>query len=393
MPVDVTLSRMPSGVYHRRSWSNDAWRHASLTSMVAIPACNEATRVGRCLTALAAQRTSEPFGVLVFVNGTSDATFRRVVEHGRRHAQPLCVIDADLPRERRDAGAARCMAIRLALSHLDAEEATVFTTDADSVAPPEWLDTYGRLLAEGHDAVAGITTIACDDADDMPRSLRLREHLEQRYAACLDALESHIDPVADDPWPRHYQASGANLAMSRACLSALSQVAWPAVGEDRFIVSQAQAHGMRVRHDVSCKVLTSGRLFGRARGGMADTMRHRILDPESPCDERLEAVERAYFRARMRRQCRDIHANRGTDAQGILALAARLRVGDHVLRAALQKSSFDAAWVDLERSSPRLRREPIRPGQLLHQCSRAEALLARFGAGMPSESSKVAAKP
>ena len=393
MTVDVTLSHMPSGILHRRTWSNDSWRHAKLSCIVAIPACNEATRIASCLASLATQNATESCGVLVFVNGTSDATIRRAVAHGRRHQQPLCVIDAQLPRERRDAGTARCVAMQLALSCIDGEQGCVFTTDADSMAPPGWLATYRGLLSQGYDAVAGVAAIAPDDANDMPRSLKRRELLEQRYAACLDALECHIDPIPHDPWPRHYHASGANLAMSKRCLTALGKLAWPAVGEDRFVVAQAEAHGMRVRHDVSCQVLTSGRIFGRARGGMADTMRHRILEPESPCDERLEAVERAYFRARVRRQCRDVHAVQEWHADEAMALALRLRLDHGQWARTMRNPCFGAAWAQLERLSPRLHREPITPGQLAHQCSRAEMLLSRLGAPLLAQQPQMAAQP
>ena len=49
---------------------------------IAIPARNEADRIGDCLASLAAQRDalgdgliSEPFGVVVFLNGCNDSSF------------------------------------------------------------------------------------------------------------------------------------------------------------------------------------------------------------------------------------------------------------------------------------------------------------------------------
>jgi hypothetical protein len=379
MSVDVTLSRLPSRIVRRRAWSNEGWRHAHLTRVVAIPACNEEARVVRCLASLAAQRTDTPFGVLVFVNGTTDTTFRRVVAHARRHPQPLCVVDARLPKGRHDAGAARCAAMALARNRLDGHGGIVFTTDADSIVPCDWLAGYGRLLSHGIDVVAGASAIHAQDANGLLRSLRQRGELEDRYEACLDAIESLLDPVSHDPWPRHYQASGANLAVSRRCLDALAQLPWPAAGEDKFIVAQAEAHGMRVRHDTFCTVLTSGRIFGRARGGMAEAMRHRLREPECPCDPRLEPVDRAYFRARVRALCRVIHASGPPCIEDIAMLSARLHVGVERVARALDTDCFGAAWAELERCSPKLRRDPIRPGQLMHQCARAEALLSRLG--------------
>lgn len=378
MPNPPLLAESLSGLCIHRTWCNDLWRHAEMSCIVAIPARDEADRIARCLASLSAPRQpgADPHGVLLFVNGTRDDTFDVAVAHGQRHRLPLCVIDGQLPEDRRDAGTARLAAMTLANGCLDATKGMIFTTDADSTAPDDWIATYRTLLAGGCDVVAGMATISTDDACDMPRSLKAREQLEQRYAACLDALECRLDPVTHDPWPRHYHASGANLALRHDALTLLLRETWPACGEDRYIVDRAEWHGLRVRHDTVHRVLTSGRIFGRARGGMADTMRRRILAPESVCDERLEAPDRAYFRARSRRLFRDMH-RLGVVADAELAsFARRVRVSTSVVGAALGLPCFAAAWSTIEQRSPRLVRELIRPGHLLHHCTRGESLLA-----------------
>lgn len=377
MPHEPTLAGLLAGTRFHRFWCNDAWRRGSLSCVVAIPALDEATRIARCLAGLSEQM-EEAYGVLVFVNGTSDETFHAAVDYGRKHSLPLQVIDADLPENRRDAGAARCAAMHLARKSLGPREGTLLTTDADSVVPRTWIARYRALLASGYDVVAGITDICAGDDSDMPRSLKARGRLEERYERCLDALECRLDPVAHDPWPRHYQASGANLAARASALDLLAELAWPPQGEDVHFVTQAEDHGLRVRHDTSCRVQTSGRIFGRARGGMADTMRHRILEPDSPCDARLEALERAYFRARVRRAFRELHAAGISNTDNLAAFARRVRLSVLSVTDALCSPCFATAWSLLERRSPRLVREPIRPSQLLRHCVRGEALLARL---------------
>ena len=124
---------------------------------------------------------------------------------------------------------------------LASPEGALFTTDADSVVPRNWIERYRALLASGYDMVAGITDICAGDDSDMPRSLKARGRLEQRYERCLDALECRLDPVAHDPWPRHYQASGANLAARVSALDHLAGLAWPSHGEDVHLVTQAAA--------------------------------------------------------------------------------------------------------------------------------------------------------
>jgi hypothetical protein len=238
------------------------------------------------------------------------------------------------------------------------------------------VEAYSALIDAGHDAVAGLACLSPEDMQDIPRSLLHRRAWETRFEVCLDALEAWIDPVAHNPWPRHYQASGANLALSAAAMRMLGDLPWPACGEDKFLVHALEMRDGRVRHDTVQQVSTSGRLFGRARGGMADTMRKRILEPDSPCDERLEPVEQACFRAGTRRLLRACHA--GQRAEPLQTLAARVHLTTHTLHAALREGGFGAAWRLIESASPRLARSPLSPSQLPAQCSRGEALLAQM---------------
>lgn len=379
MSIELSLAKTPSAAVIHRSWCNDNWRHTALSSVVAVPACNEASRIDRCLWGLGSQTTNGAFGVLVLVNGTSDTTFPRAVAHGRRHPLPLCVIEAQLPFERRDAGAARCAAIGMAMANMVTPDGTIFSTDADSVAPAGWLHAYRTLLSTGWDLVAGTVAISPDDDNDIPRSLRYRDQWERHYEALLDALEHRLDPVEHDPWPRHYSANGANLAFRCSSLKRLRDIPWPATSEDKHVVAHAEALGLRVRHDTTCKVITSGRIFGRARGGKADTMRRRILEPDSPCDDRLETVDIARFRAQVRRECRDIHGRGVAGTEDVAEIAARLGLGADAVAKAMRASCFEAAWADIEPTIPQLRRKPIRPGQLAHQSTLAEALLVQLG--------------
>jgi hypothetical protein len=377
MAAKFSLADHPADIVVRRSWHNDAWLGQDLTCVVAIPARNEASRVERCLEGLARQEGVKPFGVLVLINGTTDTTFSVAVAQGRKDGLPLMVVDTELPTRHCNAGAARGMAVQMAMRRIATEEGSVFTTDADSVAPRRWIAEYNSVLDTGCDAVAGLSRLLSDDMEDLPRSLLHRGIQEERYETCLDALEAWIDPIPHDPWPRHYQASGANLALRVGALYKMDREPWPACGEDMALVRSLQAHDCRVRHDTTQQVLTSGRLFGRARGGMADTMRKRILDPESPCDERLEALESAYFRAQTRRLFRELHAS-GSWAGHVPALARRVRIPGEILKKAFASEGFGAAWQAIEMTSPPLIRRPLRPTQLAAECARGEALLAQW---------------
>ena len=141
--------------------------------------------------------------------------------------------------------------MQLASRCMPSGDGAVFTTDADSLPPPHWIASYSALIHAGYDAVAGLARLLPEDMADIPRSLLQRRMSEERYEACLDALEAWLDPVAHNPWPRHYQASGANLAISVAAMRRVSDLCWPACGEDKWLVRSLEAHDGRVRHDTT----------------------------------------------------------------------------------------------------------------------------------------------
>jgi glycosyltransferase involved in cell wall biosynthesis len=110
-------------------------------AIVAIPACNEAADIERCLAALAMQRdeTGAPvpagaFEILIFANNCTDATadvahaFAALVPH------PVTVVAEQLPPDQRSAGGARKRAMDLAASKLNerGDAGLILTTDADS---------------------------------------------------------------------------------------------------------------------------------------------------------------------------------------------------------------------------------------------------------------------
>jgi hypothetical protein len=139
----------------------------------------------------------------------------------------------------------------------------LLTTDADTVAPPGWVAANLAAL-RGVDAVAGRAVIDPREAALIPRHLHELDAQECRYAALLDEIAALLAPEPHDPWPRHDEHSGASIAL--------------------------RASGARIRHAPEVWVTVSGRLDGRAQGGMADTIRARIANPPIWLDDRLTPV-------------------------------------------------------------------------------------------------------
>ena len=347
-----------------------------IEAVVAIPVRNEAERIGACLEALAAQIGLRPgaLGIVLLINNTTDETGAAIEAARPDVPHALRVVVRDSPDA--NAGWARRGAMEAAAEWLESAGSggALLTTDADSRVAPDWVVRNLAALAAGADAVAGTITLDPVDSARLSAALQARGRLEAEYHALLDELAALVDPDPDDPWPNHTVESGASLAVTRAAYRQVGGMPPIALGDDRAFLAKLREHDLRVRHDTSVRVVTSGRLAGRAAGGVADTMRARQDDPDCPCDARLEPFPQALRRLRWRRRLRLLHAGgrlaRNTRWLRLLdipaadadALTALGRAGEVVSAA--------------ERSSGRLRSVPLRPSELAEHKDAARAYLA-----------------
>ncbi|AWN40664.1 glycosyltransferase [Methylobacterium durans] len=349
----------------------------NLRAVVAIPARDEVERIGSCLQALAVQTgiTAGGYGVLLFLNNCRDGTDRLVEALRPALPFPLRVIRRDLAQA--TAGSARRAAMEAAASWLESEgegEGVILTTDADSRVGPDWVARCCDGIEAGADAVAGCIALDPAEAAALPDCLHARGRLEGAYEALLTEIAARLDPEPHDPWPRHATESGATLAVRLSAYRQVGGLPPLALGEDRALVAALQARDFRVRHDPGIVVETSGRLDGRAPGGAADTMRLRCAAPDSPCDDRLEAVPRALLRLALRRRLRRLHAGGRLGSIGRWAEAMGIRPEEAGRIAALP--CFGQVRAAFEAASPRLAARPLRPHALARHIALARTVLA-----------------
>lgn len=380
---DEALGELAAGLQASASHGSG---HRPPAHAVAIPVRNEAHRIVACLDALAVQRDEQgrpfpagEFHVVLLFNNCTDASYALVEQQLARWPIAITAHDINLPDGLCHAGHARRLANHVALHTLPAD-GVLFMTDADSQVPPNWLARHTALLRQGCEAVAGTAVLSPDDRDDIPPSLMHRSALEERYGRLLDELESRLDPLAHDPWPRHFGASGANMAVCANVLRTLDDFPHVPCGEDRQLVAMLERADRRVRHDTQNPVLTSGRLYGRAVGGKADTLRHRVLVPQALCDERLECAQDACRRASLRAQLRKLwqqprRCQQQPHPAAIDALAADTGLATRTLWLLCAMPHFGEAWHQFESSVAGLRRVPIAPSRLVHEIGRCQALL------------------
>lgn len=231
---------------------------------VTMPAHDEEQHIGRALAALGtALDTLEreypgvPATVTVVLDSCTDGSAG--ITAARVAADPRF---ASVAVQLRSAGACRDQGIRTALLSHPAEATGslwLANTDADSVAPPNWLVRQVELANAGADVVLGSVE---PDAYDLDPAVLSRW------------LELH--PFRET----HQHIYGANLGIRASAYLAAGGFPHLRAHEDRRLVERTRHQGFRVTATDSIRVLTSGRTHARAPEGFAAYL--RTLGAELP---------------------------------------------------------------------------------------------------------------
>lgn len=226
--------------------------------LVAVPAHDEADRIGACLSSVAdALRHGRATGavrtarVAVGLHRCTDAT----ETVARAALAGTAGVEAVLRHEPRDL---RVGAVRTALVRHGAvrptrfgPDAWVFSTDADTVVPPDWVSATLALRRHGRvDLVLGLTDLLGWDVDEATRSA-----YEAIVSAGLTA-------------GGHGHAYAANLAIRLAAFEAVG--GFPALphGEEHGLAAAVRDAGLAVVSSLAPRVQTSARMPGRAADGL-----------------------------------------------------------------------------------------------------------------------------
>lgn len=336
--------------------------------VVAIPARDEAERIEACLTALDKQ-IRRPDAVVLMLNNCTDDSEPVARSIARKLRFRLDLVRCVLPPARANAGCARRMAMQIAADQAG-PDGILLTTDADSIAPPDWVSRNLVGLRNGADIVCGRAVIDPLEATSIPTRLHADDALECRLIALLDDLAWQLDPEPHDPPPRHTEASGASIAVSVRAYRRVGGIPAVPSGEDRAFVRTLWMMDARIRHDPWIRVSVSGRIIGRAEGGMAETIRRRMKQQDEYTDDQAEPARHALRRYSLRYRVRRLWA--GPPDTG---LADDLAISRGALEAARLKPFFGSAWATLEACSPVLARERVRFSDLPAQIAIAERLL------------------
>jgi GT2 family glycosyltransferase len=334
---------------------------------VALPARNEEARIADCLNAINNQVSVTPDHVVLLLNNCSDRTAELAYQLRPHLRFELHITHVQLPAEKANAGHARHLAFKAA-APLAGDDGILLTTDADGQVDPDWIEANMAAIRKGADAVAGWAELDPNDWGNIPLRLHEDDARECAYDLACDEIHAMLNPDAADPLPRHTQASGASIAVTIKAYRAAGGIPQTSSGEDRAFIAALRRVDARIRHAPECRVVVSGRTQGRAAGGMADTIRRRLMVPDLYLDDRLEPAEVCARRASLRHLTRAVYDGNGFPS----ALARELGIELRALRAFLTLPTFGSAWDGIEQISPRLVRQRVSTADLPRQQALAE---------------------
>lgn len=213
-----------------------------------IPAHNEEQSITTCAAAVidAACATHVPVDIVVALDACTDATADVI----RRFGPRVRGVEMDY----RNVGYTRRAGVAAALAgvpaHVDASETWIFSTDADSIVPPDWITRQLDLAARGADAVVGTVEPNWQDA---VRPAEIHRLYERRYNAVAG----------------HEHVHGANLGVRASAYLAAGGFDTLACSEDVALVEALRATGFCVQAVADIPVITSTRVSHRAPGGFS----------------------------------------------------------------------------------------------------------------------------
>lgn len=254
---------------------------------IAIPIKDEASRLPRLLNSLvlSAQGCDVPVTATILVNNSSDrsAEIARSYENTAINAQ---IREVTFSARRASAGHARAAAMRFASS----KGGLIMTTDGDASVHPRWIASAVQEARNGADVVCG--RISSRIPIPLRRGARARiTVLESGYTALMHELRFYLEQMAGllDPRARqpHYVESGATIAIRSDAFRRIGGCPLVRHSEDRALVAAARRHDLRISYSDRMRVRVSGRLMGRAEGGMAECLRERMASPDPLADQAI----------------------------------------------------------------------------------------------------------
>lgn len=294
--------------------------HPDLRVSVIIPAKDEAATLIATLDALRLQRqlgcaflSASSYEVLLLLNNCTDDSLAVAKQYQAQYPAFLLRIAAiQLPPKLANVGTARRMLMDAAnqrFRQVNQANGIIASTDADTVADSRWLAHILVEIGRGCDMVGGRILTPPNR-----QAVRLNYLRDSTYRMLIARLEDQLDPLLHDPWPRHFQHFGANMAITCAAYEQIGGLPSVAHLEDEALYRALLRTDCRVRKSPLVRVVTSDRITGRAEIGFSEQLRYWEGLNRGQHRQVVEPANAVYYRIGSRYQLRQIWQNR---AEGI----------------------------------------------------------------------------
>jgi len=277
---------------------------------VIVPVRNEAKQLIHTLDALRLQQNDfkipldpELYEVLLLANNCSDNSFMIAQLYKKKYPSfRLFVAEIRLAEPVANIGTVRCLLMDEACARLNSignRKGIIASTDGDSEVDPTWIYHIIQEIRKGNDAVGGrIITKHYND-----HSCKYYMQNEQ-YRNLVAKAESIADPVEHDPWPRHFQYFGANLAVTCKMyqkVGGIPQLPWL---EDEAFYKALVQKDAKIRKSLKVKVTTSDRQDGRVAIGFAQQLREWAIMKKTNKPQLVPSAEELIIKFKCRQKLR-----------------------------------------------------------------------------------------
>ena len=212
----------------------------------------------------------------------------------------------------------------------------IASTDGDSEVDKNWISNTIREIKKGNDVVGG--RILTRPENSLARIYYLRD---VTYKHLVSRVEALIDPVPNDPWPRHYQCFGASFAVTCSIYDRSGRLPVVPFLEDMAFHRALTRIDARIRLSPLVKVMTSTRIQGRVDFGFSIQLKQwgEMNEAQHPVlVEQADALFRKLKARNLLRHYWNLGRKQKTGAENQLAIVADMLL-------------IDKTWLGLQASA------------------------------------------
>ncbi|WP_159467251.1 glycosyltransferase family 2 protein [Dyadobacter sp. 3J3] len=242
---------------------------------VILPVRNEQDNLFKTLEALRHQKDNEGFQlpyseyeVLLLANNCTDDSAESARTYQKTFPEfSLHIEEIQLAQDVAHIGTVRRLLMDAAYNRftlLNRPQGIIASTDSDSEVDKNWVFNTIEEIKKGNDVVGG--RILTRPENSLSRIYYLRD---VTYKHLVSKAEALLDPVANDPWPRHYQCFGASFAVTCSIYDLSGRLPVVPFLEDMAFHRALTRIDAKIRLSPLVKVITSTRIKGRVDFGFS----------------------------------------------------------------------------------------------------------------------------